>query len=166
MMAQESEGRYLEDFVAGLSFRSGKRAIEADNIKRFAAEFDPQPFHLDQDAAKGSIFGGLVASGWYTAAFSMRLLVESDIKPAGGIIGVGFDELSWPRPVYPGDELHVEGEILSVRPSKSRADKGLIKVRATTLNQTGAAVQIAVGNLLVSRRPSGSVIAVSPCPVP
>ena len=84
--------------------------VEKERIKTFAAEFDPQPFHLDEEAARASILGGLAASGWHTAALTMRLLVESDLKPAGGIVGVGFDELRWPRPVRPGDELRVESE--------------------------------------------------------
>jgi acyl dehydratase len=112
--------RYLEDFSAGQSFKSGRLRIDADSIRRFAAEFDPQPFHLDEAAAKTSIFQGLAASGWHTAAITMRLLVESDFKPAGGIIGAGFDELRWPRPVRPGDELRVESEVLETRVSKSR----------------------------------------------
>jgi len=85
---------------------------------------------------------------------SMRLLVEGELKPAGGIIGAGFDELRWPRPVRPGDELHVESEVLEVRPSKSRPDQGVIKVRTTTVNQNGESVQVYVGNLIVFRRPA------------
>src|SRR5439155_718179 len=90
--------RYLEDFAAGQKFGSGRLRIEKERIKSFAAEFDPQPFHLDEAAARGSIFGGLAASGWHTAALTMRLLVESELKPAGGIVGAGFDEFRWPRP--------------------------------------------------------------------
>jgi acyl dehydratase len=125
-------GRYLEDFAVG--------------------QFDPQPFHLNVEAARKSILGGLAASGWHTAALAMRLLVESDLKPAGGIVGVGFDELRWPRPVRPGDELRLESEVLDVRPSKSRPQQGLIKVRMTALNQNGEAVQVLVANLMVPRR--------------
>ena len=101
-----------------------------------------------------SIFRGLAASGWHTAALTMRLLVDGELKPAGGIIGAGFDEFRWPRPVRPGDELRVESEILEVRPSQSRPSQGMIKVRTTTLNQDGEAVQIFVGNLVVPRRPA------------
>src|SRR3989475_6143070 len=147
-------GRYLEDFAAGQTFGSGRLRVEKARIKTFAAEFDPQPFHLDEEAARGSIFGGLAASGWHTAAMTMRLLVESELKPAGGIIGAGFDEFRWPRPVRPGDELHLESEILEVRPSKSRPEQGLIKVRTTTKNQNGEAVQVSVGELVVPRRPT------------
>ena len=146
--------RYLEDFAVGQTFRSGRLQIDKERIKTFGAEFDPQPFHLDEEAARGTLFGGLAASGWHTAAVTMRLLVDSDIKPAGGIVGAGFDELRWPRPVRPGDELRVESEVLEVRPSRSRPGQGLIKVRTTTLNQNDEAVQITVGNLVVQRRPT------------
>jgi acyl dehydratase len=129
--------------------------VSAERIKSFAAEFDPQPFHLDDAAARGSIFRGLAASGWHTAAMTMRLLVESELEPAGGIVGAGFDEFRWPAPVRPGDELRVEIEVLEVRPSKSRPDIGVVKIRTTTLNQKGEAVQVNVGNLMVPRRNSG-----------
>jgi len=145
--------RYLEDFAVGQTFGSGRLRVDKARIKTFAAEFDPQPFHLDEAAARDSVFRGLAASGWHTAALNMRLLVGSELKPAGGIVGAGFDEFRWPRPVRPGDELRVESEVLEVRPSKSRPDQGLIKVRTTTLNQNGEAVQISIGNLLVPRRP-------------
>jgi acyl dehydratase len=114
--------RYLEDFAVGQVFGSGRLRIDAERIKTFAAEFDPQPFHLDETAAQDTIFRGLAASGWHTAALTMRLLVESDLKPAGGIIGAGSDEFRWPRPVRPGDDLRVESEVLEVRPSKSRPE--------------------------------------------
>jgi acyl dehydratase len=146
--------RYLEDFHAGQTFRSGRIRIEASRIKSFAAEFDPQPFHLDESAATDSIFGGLAASGWHTAAITMRLLVDSDLKPAGGIVGAGFDEFRWPRPVRPGDELRVEGEVLEIRASKSRRDQGVIKVRATTFNQNNEPVQVSQGHLIVRCRPA------------
>jgi len=145
--------RYLEDFAVGQTFGSGRVRVDAERIKSFAAEFDPQPFHLDEDAAHGTIFGGLAASGWHTAALSMRLLVESELRPIGGIVGAGFDEFRWPRPVRPGDELHLKSEVLEVRPSKSHPEQGLIKVRTTTLNQAGEPVQILVANLVVPRRP-------------
>jgi acyl dehydratase len=145
--------RYLEDFAVGQRFGSGRARIDAARIKSFAAEFDPQPFHLDEAAARDSVFHGLAASGWHTAALTMRLLVESELRPAGGIVGAGFDEFRWPRPVRPGDELRVESEILEVRPSKSRPGQGMIKVRTTTLNQNDEEVQVNVGNLVVPRRP-------------
>ncbi len=145
---------YLEDFAVGQKFGSGRLRIDEERIKSFAREFDPQPFHLDEAAARHSIFQGLAASGWHTAALTMRLLVEGELKPAGGIIGAGFEEFRWPRPVRPGDELHLESEVLEVRPSKSRPTQGLVKVRTTTLNQNGEAVQINVGTLVVPRRPA------------
>ena len=148
--------RYLQDFEAGQTFGSGRIRIDADRIKSFAAEFDPQPFHLDESAAAASIFRGLAASGWHTAAITMRLLVESELKPAGGIVAAGFDEFRWPRPVRPGDELRVESEVLEIRASKSRPDHGVIKVRTTTLNQNNEPVQVSLGNLMVLCRPAAS----------
>jgi acyl dehydratase len=145
--------RYLEDFEPGQKFQSGHQRIEPSRIKSFAAEFDPQPFHLNEETAKGTFFQGLAASGWHTAAATMRLLVEGELQPAGGIVGAGFDELRWPRPVRPGDELRVESEILEVRESKSRPTQGMIKVRNTTFNQNNEPVQISVGTLIVQRRP-------------
>ncbi|HLN08839.1 MAG TPA: MaoC family dehydratase [Xanthobacteraceae bacterium] len=144
--------RYLEDFAVGQTYGSGRLRIDRERMKSFAAEFDPQPFHLDEDAARSTIFRGLAASGWHTAALTMRLLVEGELRPAGGIVGAGFDEFRWPRPVRPGDELRVESEVLDVRPSKSRPEQGLIKVRTTTLNQDDEAVQVLVSNLVVPRR--------------
>ena len=146
--------RYLEDLAVGQTFRSSVLKIDAERIKTFAAEFDPQPFHLDEDAARQSRFGGLIASGWHTAALTMRLVADSDFKPAGGIVGAGVEELRWTRPVRPGDELRIESEILEVRPSRSRPDQGLIKARTTTYNQHDEAVQIVVVNLIVPRRPT------------
>lgn len=143
---------YLEDFTVGQTFRSGRLQVDEEQILRFAREFDPQPFHLDNEAARHTIFRGLAASGWHTAALTMRLLVDSEFKPAGGIIGAGFDELRWPRPVRGGDELRVESEVLEVRPSNSRPEQGMIKVRTTTLNGNDEAVQISIGNLVVRRK--------------
>src|SRR6516225_8614811 len=144
--------RYLEDFTVGQRFGSGRLRVDKERITAFAAEFDPQPFHLDEEAARDTIFRGLAASGWHTAALTMRLLVESAFNPAGGIVGAGFDKLRWPLPVRPGDELRVESEILEVMPSESRPDHGRVKVRTTTLNQHGEAVQVFVANLIVPRR--------------
>ena len=146
--------RYLKDYAAGQTFGSGRVRVDKESIIAFAAEFDPQPFHLDEALAADTFFRALAASGWHTAAMTMRLLVESDLQPAGGIVGAGFDEFRWPRPVRPGDELWVESEILEVRPSKSRPDQGLVKVRTTTYNQNGEPVQVNVGNLVVPRRPA------------
>lgn len=144
--------RYIEDLEPGQTFRTGRLQIDEESIKRFAAEFDPQPFHLEEQAARESMFDGLAASGWHTSAITMRLLVDSDFRPAGGVIGASLDELRWPKPVRPGDELRAEVEILEVRPSRSRPERGFVKVRVTTLNQDDEAVQIYVGNLVVLSR--------------
>ena len=143
---------YFEDFAVGQVYGSPRRPIEAERIKSFAREFDPQPFHLDEATARDTFFGGLAASGWHTAALTMRLLVDSPLKPAGGLIGAGCDELRWPRPVRPGDALRLESEVLEVRPSRSRPDVGLVKVRTTTLNQKDEPVQVMISNLVVPRR--------------
>lgn len=146
--------QYLEDYAPGQKYGGSLRVkIDTERVKSFAAEFDPQPFHLDEIAAKDTLFQGLAASGWHTAAVTMRLFVASDFKPAGGIIGAGFDEMRWPRPVRPNDELRVETEVLEVRPSKSRPEQGMLKVRTTTYNQNDEPVQVSVGNLVVKRRP-------------
>lgn len=149
-------GQYLEDFAVGQVYGSKRLTVDRERIKTFAAEFDPQPFHQDDDAASQSMFGGLAASGWHTAALTMRLLVESDFRPQGGIIGAGFDELRWPLPVRPGDELQIDSEVLEVRPSKSRPHLGLVKVRTTTRNQHGDVVQVLVANIVVPKRPAAS----------
>jgi acyl dehydratase len=144
---------YLEDFRVGQRFSTGRRVVDDAQIKLFAAEFDPQPFHVDPAAAEKSIFRGLAASGWHTAGITMSLLVHGDLRPAGGIIGLGLEGMQWPRPVRPGDELRVETEILDVRPSSSKPGQGLLKVRNTTFNQRGQPVLSQVVNLLVLRRP-------------
>ena len=154
LMSMESDvsHHYFEDFAVGQTFGSGRMRVEPERIKSFAAEFDPQPFHLDEAAASRTIFSGLAASGWHTAALTMRLLVDSGLDPAGGIVGAGFDELRWPQPVRPGDELRLESVVLETRPSRSRSDQGWLKMRTTTLNQKDEPVQILVANLVVPRR--------------
>jgi len=144
--------RFLEDLTVGQTFGSGRLQIDADAIKHFAAEFDPQLFHLDEQAARGTIFKGLAASGWHTAALTMRLVVESEFKPAGGVVGASFEELRWPEPVRPGDELRVQTEVLETHTSASRPELGFVKVKVTTLNQKGKTVQLYIGNLVVLRR--------------
>lgn len=144
---------YLDDLTVGQKFGSGRLTLELDAIRRFAGEFDPQPFHLDDEAAQATIFRGLAASGWHTAALTMRLLVESEFRPAGGIVGAGVDDLRWPRPVRPGDELCVETEVLEVRPSKSRPQQGIARLRVTTRNQDGEVLQTYVASLVMQRRP-------------
>jgi len=148
--------RFFEDFDVGQRFRSATATVTAEQIKSFAAAFDPQPFHLDEAAAGESLFAGLAASGWHTAAIVMRLIVESDLRPAGGTIGAGVEEIRWPRPVRPGDVLHVEGEVLELRASRSRPELGIVKIRATAFNRAGEPVQISTPVLMVRRCPAAS----------
>jgi acyl dehydratase len=147
-------GLFLEDLEAGRRFLSGTHTVDAAELEAFARRFDPQPFHLDEAAARESVFGGLVASGWHTAAISMRLQVDGGLPIAGGIVGVG-GEISWPSPVRPGDVLHVESEILEVRPSRSRPDRGVVRVLSETYAQDGRVVQTFRATLMVPRRPAG-----------
>jgi acyl dehydratase len=144
--------QYFEDYAVGQTYNTGQHRIDKEQIVAFATQFDPQYYHLDEEAAKKSPFKGLAASGWHTAAITMRLMVDGEFKPAGGILGVGFDQLSWLKPVRPGDELHVKSEVLEVRPSKSRRDRGTVRVKNTTFNQNEEAVQSFTANLLVPRR--------------
>jgi len=144
---------YLEDFTVGQRFISEPHQIDADQIKAFASQFDPQPFHLDEAAAKASFFQGLAASGWHTASITMSLLVKSGMPIAGGLIGAG-GELQWPRPTRPGDVLQVESEVLEVKPSRSRPERGMITVKSETRNQNGEVVQILTSRMLVWRRPT------------
>lgn len=145
---------YLDDLAPGQRFGGNARVrVDDTRIKAFAAEFDPQPFHLDEGAATASIFRGLAASGWHTAAITMSLIVASEFKLAGGIVGAGVDEVRWPLPVRPGDELRVESEVLEVRPSRSKPTQGIVRVRTTTFNQNDQVVQVSVANLVVPKRP-------------
>ena len=145
--------QYFEDFAVGQKFTSDRLTIGAAEIKDFAASYDPQPFHLDEIAAKATPFSGLAASGWHTAALTMRLIVGSEFRPAGGILGFG-GELIWSRPVRPGDQLHVESEILETRLSQSRPGQGIVKVRVTTFNQSNEVVQTFTPALLVPLKPA------------
>jgi acyl dehydratase len=149
---EQSSPFYLEDFKVGQSFTSGTHRLDAGQIKAFAAAFDPQPFHLDEAAAAATFFGGLAASGWHTAAITMRLLVQSGLAIAGGIIG-GGGEIAWPAPTRPGDILRVESEVLAVAPSRSRPERGTITLRSRTRNQKGEVVQVLTMKLVVPRRP-------------
>ena len=145
-------GLYLEDLHVGQQFISDTYQVDQERITSFAAEFDPQPFHLDRAAAQASVFSGLAASGWHTAAVTMRLLVNGGLPLGNGIIGLG-GELTWPNPTRPGDTLHVESEIVEITPSRSKPNQAVVKVRSTTLNQQGAQVYIFTGKVLVFRRP-------------
>lgn len=149
----QSELLYLEDLSVGQRFVSASHTIDEAQIVAYARQFDPQPFHLDAEAAKASLFGGLAASGWHTASITMRLLVDGGMPLAGGIVGAG-GELSWPRPTRPGDVLTVESEVLEIKPSRSRPDRGMALMRITTRNQAGEAVQVFTVNTVVHRRPA------------
>jgi acyl dehydratase len=142
---------FLDDLSVGQRFSSASHTIDEAQIKAFAAQFDPQPFHLDDAAAKATLFGGLAASGWHTAAITMKLLVASGLPLVGGIIGSG-GEVSWPRPTRPGDTLTVVSEIEEITPSRSRPDRGMIGVRSETRNQHGEIVQVLIAKLVVPRR--------------
>ncbi len=142
---------YLEDLHVGQRFTSGLYHMEEDRMKMFAAEFDPQPFHLDEAAAQHSIFRGLAASGWHTAAATMRLMVGS-LPFASGMIGLG-GEIAWPKPTRPGDMLRVDSEIIEIVPSRSKPNQGVVIVRSTTLNQNGDHLQAFTAKILVFKRP-------------
>src|SRR5688572_25455028 len=146
--------RYLEDLHVGDRFESSTLEVTERDIVDFAEHFDPQPFHLDLDAARRSVFRGLAASGWHTAAMSMKLFVTGDLQLAGGSIGLGVDQLEWPRPVRPGDTLRLRTEILEVRPSRSKPDRGIIRIRNVTTNQDGEVVQSFLASVLVRCRPA------------
>jgi acyl dehydratase len=141
----------LDDLFVGQRFTSRTHVIDAAQIKAFGRQFDPQPFHLDEDTAKDTLFAGLVASGWHTAAITMKLMVESGLPLAGGIIGAG-GELAWPKPTRPGDTLQVESEVVEITPS--RPDRGMARVRSLTRNQRNEVVQELTAKLIVLRRVS------------
>ncbi len=148
----EVQQLYLDDLHVGQRFTSESYLMEAARIKEFAAEFDPQPFHLDQVAAEASVFRGLAASGWHTAAVAMRLLVAGGLPFANGIVGLGGD-IAWPKPTRPGDTLQVESEIIEITPSRSKPQQGIVTVRSTMFNQDREAVYVLTAKLLVHRRP-------------
>lgn len=149
--ADRSRRLTLDDLQLGQRFVSGTHAIDESEIVAFASQYDPQPFHLDAAAAAGSVLGGLAASGWHTAALTMRLLVGGGLPIHGGIVGAG-GEIAWPRPTRPGDVLRVETEIVEVRPSRSHPERGIVTVRCETLNQRDEAVQTLVARIVVPRR--------------
>ena len=151
---QATQALYLEDLSVGQRFHSGLHRMDEDRIRTFAAEFDPQPFHLDDGRAQDSLFRGLAASGWHTAAATMRLLVEGGLPFAKGLIGMG-GEIVWPRPTRPGDTLRVESEILEITPSRSKPNQGIVRVRSTTFNQSGDPVQVLTSKILAFRRTAG-----------
>src|SRR6184192_711252 len=143
--------RYFEDLKAGDRFKSGTYKVTEEQIVSFAREFDPQPFHLDATVARQTMFGSLIASGWHTAAITMRLFVQT-LNFAEGAIGLGVDELRWPNVVRPGDVLTVETEIVDLRPSRSRPGFGIIRLRNVTTNQRGEIVQTMLASAMVPKR--------------
>jgi acyl dehydratase len=143
---------YLEDLFVGQRFTSGSYRMDEERIKAFATEFDPQPFHVDPQAAQATVFNGLAASGWHTAAVAMRLLVTGGLPLGNGILGLG-GELAWPSPTRPGDTLHVESEIVEIVPSRSKPNRAVVKVKSTTLNQEAIPVYVFTGKVLVFKRP-------------
>ena len=151
MNHESNDPLYLEDLRVGQRFASSDYQLSEQQIKAFAAEFDPQLFHLDNAAAQNSIFRGLAASGWHTAGITMRLLVTGKMRFAAGTIGLGV-EIEWPLPVRPGDRLHVESEITEISPSRTKPDRGVVTVRSVTFNQDGAEVQRLISKLLVFSR--------------
>ncbi len=142
---------HMDDLQPGMRFKSAEHAIDEAQIKAFATQFDPQPFHLDAEVAKSTLFGGLAASGWHTAAITMRLLVGGGLPLGGGIIGAS-GELSWPKPTRPGDVLQVESEVVSVTPSRSKPDRGMAVMRCETRNQKGDVLQLFTVNVVVNRK--------------
>jgi acyl dehydratase len=141
---------YLNDLMVGDIFTSGTYALDAAQIKAFAGQFDPQPFHQDEIAAEETFFGGLAASGWHTSAITMRLLVES-VPIAGGIIGAG-GEITWPKATRPGDILQATSTVTSITPSRSRPDRGIVGLRSETRNQNGDILQIFDAKIVVRAR--------------
>lgn len=150
-MIVETDRLYLDDLYVGQRFTSGTYVMDERRIKEFAAEFDPQPFHLDAAAAEASLFKGLVASGWHTAAVGMRLLATGGLPIANGLIGYG-GEIAWPNPTRPGDVVHIETEVVEITPSRSKPDQGMVTVRGIMRNQNGDAVYLLTAKLLVFRR--------------
>lgn len=146
---------YLDDMAVGDRYTSGEHAMDEAQIKAFAAQFDPQPFHLDDAAGRATLFGGLAASGWHTAAVTMRLQVTTGLPIAGGIIGAGA-EISWPRPTRANDVLHVVSEVMEIQPSKSKPDRGMVTVRSETRNQHGDVLQLSTVRIVVPRRPGAA----------
>jgi acyl dehydratase len=144
---------YLDDLRVGQKFETGTYVMDEARIKAFAAEFDPQPFHLDEAAAKASVFRGLAASGWHTAAATMRMIVDGKFKLAGGSIGLG-GEIAWPMPTRPGDTLRVHTEVVEIVGSKSKPNQGIVKIRNVTVNQKGEEVQVFTAKLMVFKRPA------------
>ncbi len=145
---------YLEDFKPGDAFEFGRHTFTREEIVAFARQYDPQPFHVDEEAARRSIYGGLIASGWQTVGVTFRLAVEGLIGRVASLGSPGVDEIRWLRPVRPGDTITARAEVLEVRPSASKPDRGVIRIRYEALNQRGETVLTMVGVGLFGRRPA------------
>ena len=148
--------RYFEDLKIGDKFTAADYEMTAEEIIAFGRQYDPQPFHTDPVAARSTLFGQLVASGWHTAAVSMRLMVQGEMELDGGVIGQAMESMRWPRPVLPGDRLRVVSEVVELRPAPARPDRGLLVLRCRTYNQHGKVVQDMTATLLIARRPSSA----------
>ncbi len=143
---------FLEDFTVGETFETGSYTISAGESFAFARAYDPQPFHLDRDAAARGVFGELTCSGWHTAAVTMRLVVESGVMRETGIIGTAIDDLRWHAPVKPGDSLRVRGEVVGFTRSQRRPERGTLRVRLETVNQHDVVVMSQIANLVMPAR--------------
>ena len=141
--------------AGGPALHESSHRVEAEEIKAFARQYDPQPFHLDEDDAKDTFFGGLAASGWHVAAITMKLLVDGGAPMAGGIIG-GGGEIAWPKPTRPGDVLQVTSEVVEITPSRSRPNRGMVTLRSETRKLNGEVAQVLTAKLIVPRRPEGA----------
>jgi acyl dehydratase len=151
MLKPLAERLYLEDLHVGQRFTSAPHLVTAEGIKRFAAEYDPQPFHLSEEGAAGTLFGSLAASGWHTAALTMRMLVES-MPLADGLVGAEL-QLAWPKPTRPGMQLRVFSEIIEIKPSRSKPNMAIVTVRNETRDEAGEPVQIFTVKMPVFKRP-------------
>ncbi len=145
--------RWFEDYVPGTTAEHGPLRVEEDDVVDFGRRFDPQPFHVDAEAAAAGPFGGLIASGWHTCALMMRLLADKYLSPVSSLGSPGVDELRWLKPVYPGDRLTVRGKILATTPSRSKPDRGVIRGQTIVTNQDGAEVMTFVSIVMYQRRP-------------
>ncbi len=154
--------RYFEDFQPGEVIPLGSCVVRREEIIAFARQFDPQPFHVDEEAARRSIYGGIIASGWHTASICHRLLVEGLLKDTSSMGSPGLDELRWLRPVRPGDELSARIEVLATTPSRSKPERGAIKTRLEVRNQKGELVMTEVATLLCSRSPASAECVETP----
>jgi acyl dehydratase len=154
-MAPETQ-LYFEDFIPGLVREFGPAVVDEAEIIEFARRYDPQPIHTDPEWARTGPFGGLIASGWHTAAIAMRLLVDQYLPPAASLASPGIDELRWLRPVRPGDELRIRVTVIETRPSRSKPDRGLLRSRIEVLEADGSAVMTMIGMNIIRRRPEAA----------